>query len=103
MILLEKRSIESARNKVILKKNPASVEIQDRNAFVKWASEVDPNLLSFYEPEPNKNTSKKPLITGKKSCTHRLCAKKGLKLNEYLRENPENQIEDSGKKLKSQD
>lgn len=54
---------ESARNVLSFRKSDA-VLIADEAAFVEWAQEYSPELLSFKKPEPNRTEIKKILKRG---------------------------------------
>jgi hypothetical protein len=64
MVLFERHAIETARNKITIKKNPQSVEIQNEEKFVTWAYEEYPDLLDFLTPVPNKKYIKEALKNG---------------------------------------
>lgn len=62
MKTLGKTQIETTRNKITVRKNPESVEVD--NDFISWAQSNADNLLNYKEPTPNKKAIKEALKSG---------------------------------------
>jgi hypothetical protein len=58
-----KSKIESARNVVSFRKSNGVV-IEDQGAFVRWAAQERPDLLSFKEPTVSLSDTKKAILAG---------------------------------------
>jgi hypothetical protein len=58
-----KSKIESARNVVSFRKSNGVV-IEDQGAFVRWAAQERPDLLSFKEPTVSLTDTKKAILAG---------------------------------------
>jgi hypothetical protein len=80
MILLEKHAVETPRNKITIKKNPQSVEIQNEEEFVTWAYEEYPDLLDFLPPTPNKKHIKEALKNGENIPYAQLVSKERIEI-----------------------
>ncbi|BED91705.1 MAG: siphovirus Gp157 family protein [Candidatus Azobacteroides pseudotrichonymphae] len=63
MQFIKKDKIESSKNKITIKKNPPSIEIDD--GFIIWAIKNDEKLLKYKVPEPDKVKIKEKLNDGK--------------------------------------
>lgn len=59
-----KTKLETSRNLIQVKTNPASVMIDDERKFIEWAKANANNLLTYKEPAPNKKAIKDFLKTG---------------------------------------
>lgn len=55
--------VETARTRISFRKS-RKVVIDDEEGFVQWASEYNPDLLSYKPPEPNKTVIKKIIDSG---------------------------------------
>jgi outer membrane murein-binding lipoprotein Lpp len=64
MLSLDKFKIETPRNKIQIRKNPPSVEID--GDFILWATENAVHYLNFSAPEPDKTKIKEALKNGEK-------------------------------------
>ena len=63
MKLVKKLRVETIRNKISIKQNPESVEVD--NGFVLWAQTNDrDDFLKYIEPVPDKNAIKEYLKSG---------------------------------------
>jgi hypothetical protein len=64
MLNVNKLKIETPRNKIQIRKNPPSVEVD--GDFIVWATENADHFLNFKEPEPDKTKIKESLKNGEK-------------------------------------
>ncbi len=65
MKLIEKMQIETNRNKINIRKNPESIELEIN--FIEWASKNNADhFLKYKEPLPNKTAIKEALKSGDK-------------------------------------
>lgn len=62
MKVIGKTCIETSRNKIQIRKNPESVEID--NDFISWAQANADYFLNYKEPTPNKKAIKEALKSG---------------------------------------
>ena len=58
-----KEKIETTRNRISFRRSE-KVQIDNETEFVQWAQEYNPDLLTYKQPEPNKNVNKKILKSG---------------------------------------
>lgn len=63
MEFIGKEKIESSKNKITVKKNPPSIEIDD--GFLLWALKNAGDLLKYRPPEPDKTKIKEELQNNK--------------------------------------
>jgi hypothetical protein len=64
MLNVNKLKIETPRNKIQIRKNPSSVEVD--GDFIIWATKNADHYLKFKEPEPDKTKIKEALKNGEK-------------------------------------
>lgn len=64
MQAMGKTEIETARNLLKIKKNPAAVKIEDENAFIAWATSDHEEFLRQAAPEINRAAVKDALRAG---------------------------------------
>ena len=62
MIMMDKQQIETTRNKICIRKNPQTIEIED--GFIEWAEKNADHLLKYQTPIPNKKEIKEELKKG---------------------------------------
>jgi hypothetical protein len=62
--LAGKTKVETARNIIMVKKCPVSVQIGNTESFVLWAKGNAADLLTFKEPAPDKKAIKQALQNG---------------------------------------
>ena len=65
MEALGKSKIETARNKLTIKKTPAAVRFADENAFLAWATLDHEEYIRQKAPEIDKTAVKNALKEGK--------------------------------------
>ncbi|GMB10227.1 MAG: siphovirus Gp157 family protein [Candidatus Improbicoccus devescovinae] len=78
MKIVGRPKIETARNKLVIRKNPESIEFS--NKFIDWARESGEQFLKFLEPEINKNLVKEKLKNGEEIPFAKLIQKERLEI-----------------------
>ncbi|MCL2312052.1 MAG: siphovirus Gp157 family protein [Firmicutes bacterium] len=66
MIFIGKYLIETARNRLKVKKNRQSTDVFDEAKFISWAQIKNDDLLNYGKPTPNKTKIKEAIESGKK-------------------------------------
>lgn len=59
-----KNEVETARNRLAIRRNPEAVTIADPTKFIEWAKENNKELLTYAPPVPNKTQIKEAIKTG---------------------------------------
>lgn len=62
MIMINKNQIETPRNKICIRKNPETIEVEE--GFIEWAERNAGHLLKYQLPVPNKKEIKEWLKKG---------------------------------------